>query len=72
MSLDRTSDRTWPSGRQFLQRALEQAGVDCSTSRMISSFSQAVYPTASSPSAAQAFFEQTVFEGQFGHDLLQS
>ena len=35
---------------------------DCSASRMISSFSDAEY---------LAFFEQTVFERQFGHDLLQ-
>src|SRR4029450_797247 len=54
---------------------------DCSTSRMISSFSDAEYLIPRPPSAIAyhdcsahpraCFFEQTVFKRQFGHDLLQ-
>src|SRR3981081_3779252 len=45
---------------------------DCSTSWMISSFSQAGYLMPHPPHPRSRFFEQTVFESQFGHDLLQS
>ena len=48
--------------------------VDCSTSWMISSFSEAEYlmrRPLHSPSAVTLFLEQAIFERQLGHDLLQ-
>src|SRR5262245_32216393 len=45
--------------------------ADCSTSRMISAFSDAEYLILEFPIPRHAFFEQTVFEGQFRHDHLQ-
>src|SRR5450631_4140030 len=44
---------------------------DCSTSRMISAFSDAGYLMPRPPHPRSCFFEQTVFQRQFGHDLLQ-
>src|SRR6185436_5331042 len=45
---------------------------DCSTSRMISSFSQAGYLMRRLPHPRSCFFfEHTALEGQLGHDLLQ-
>ena len=44
---------------------------DCSTSRMISSFSEAGYLCDVLPIRRHAFFEQTVFQGQIGDNLLE-
>src|SRR5713226_257490 len=44
---------------------------DCSTSRMISSFSAAGYLMRRPPQPERAFFEQPVLEHQLGHHLLQ-
>src|SRR5262245_65506878 len=45
--------------------------ADSSTSRMISSFSEAGYSCGVLPIRRHAFFQQTIFEGQLSHDLLQ-
>src|SRR3546814_439186 len=45
---------------------------DCSTIRMISSFSDAGYLIRRRPHPQSCFFEQTVFECQVGHAFLQS
>src|SRR5215216_2814972 len=45
--------------------------ADSSTSRMISSFSEAGYLMWRPPHPPSRFFEQTIFQGQFGHDFLQ-
>src|SRR5256885_16811400 len=45
--------------------------ADSSTSRMISNFSEAGYLMWLPPHPPSRFFEQTIFEGQLGHDLLQ-
>src|SRR5918993_1012783 len=44
---------------------------DCSTSRTISSFSDAVYLMRRPPHPPSRFFEQTVLQGELGHDPLQ-
>jgi hypothetical protein len=45
---------------------------DCSTSWMISAFSDAEYVMRRPPHpCSYFFFEQTVLQGQIGHDLLQ-
>jgi hypothetical protein len=44
---------------------------DCSTSRMISAFSDAGYLMPRPPIRDHAFFEQTVFQRQFRHNFLQ-
>jgi hypothetical protein len=44
---------------------------DCSTSRMISSFSEAGYLIRRRPHPDHAFFEQPQFQRLFGHDLFQ-
>src|SRR5215472_6809692 len=44
---------------------------DCSTSRMISSFSTARYLIRRPPSPDRAFFQQPVLERELSHDLLQ-
>src|SRR6202035_5454184 len=44
---------------------------DCSTSRMISSFSEAEYLMPRPPHPPSRFFEQTVFQGQIGDNLLE-
>ena len=44
---------------------------DCSTNRMIASFSEAGYLMRRSPSPDHAFFEQAVFEHELGDHLLQ-
>ena len=44
---------------------------DCSTSRMISAFSDAGYHLLVFPIPAHAFFKQAVLQGEIGHDLLQ-
>src|SRR5215210_2674554 len=44
---------------------------ECSTSRMISAFSDAAYLMRRPPHPRSCFFEQAVLEGQIGHDLLQ-
>src|ERR1700759_1288338 len=44
---------------------------DCSTSRMISVLSDAEYFMRRLPIPDHAFFEQSVFEGEIGDDLLQ-
>ena len=44
---------------------------DCSTSRMISVLSDGEYLMPRLPHPYHAFFEQSVFEGEIGHDLLQ-
>src|SRR5256886_11502851 len=45
--------------------------ADSSTSRMISSFSEQDTSCGILPIRRHAFFEQTIFEGQLSHDLLQ-
>src|SRR5690606_17728814 len=45
---------------------------DCSTSRMISSFSEAGYLIPGLPHPRSCFFEQAVFQGQVGHAFLES
>ncbi len=45
---------------------------DCSTSRMISSFSAAGYLTLGRPQHRSCSFKQAVFQGQIGNQLLQS
>src|SRR5262245_51498776 len=45
--------------------------ADSSTSRMISSFSEAGYSCGVLPIRRHAFFQQTIFEGQLSYDLLQ-
>src|SRR3954465_14079395 len=44
---------------------------DCSTSWMISAFSDAGYLMPRPPIPAHAFFKQAVLQGEIGHDLLQ-
>ena len=44
---------------------------DCSTNWMISAFSDAGYLTPRPPHPVDAFFEQTVLEGEVSHDILQ-
>src|ERR1700727_600590 len=44
---------------------------DCSTGRMISVLSDAEYLMPRLPHPRSCFFEQSVFEGEIGHDLLQ-
>lgn len=44
---------------------------DCSTSRMISSFSAAGYLILGLPQPRSCFFEQTVFKAEIGHKFLQ-
>src|SRR6516165_10111625 len=44
---------------------------DCSTSWMISAFSDAGYLMPLLPIPAHAFFKQAVLQGEIGHDLLQ-
>src|SRR5882672_4771158 len=44
---------------------------DCSTSRMISVFSDAVYLMPRLPHPRSCFFKQAVLQGEIGHDLLQ-
>src|ERR1700730_2460275 len=61
-----------PGNAEFRQGAAHrQMGVlDELDDRQL--FASRIPHAASSPSAVKLFFEQTVFEGQFGHDLLQS
>jgi hypothetical protein len=62
---DRTSGRRWRAGCQPFPASppLRQGGL----SRKISSLSEAGYLiVAFSPIRRHAFFEQTIFEGQFG------
>src|ERR1700733_822135 len=52
--------------------SVRRAGkVDCSTSRMISVLSDGEYLMLRLPHPRSCFFEQSVFEGEIGHDLLQ-
>jgi hypothetical protein len=44
---------------------------DCSTTRMISSFSEAGYLIRGRPQPRSCFFEKAVLEGQRGHHLLE-
>src|SRR3712207_3627354 len=44
---------------------------DCSTTRMISSFSEAGYLMPRPPQPRSCFFEQTVLQREIGHSLLQ-
>jgi hypothetical protein len=44
--------------------------ADSSTSRMILSFSEAGHVIRRPPHPRHAFFEQTIFDGQFGNDRL--
>jgi hypothetical protein len=44
---------------------------DCSTSSMISAFSDAGYLTPRSPHPRSNFFEQAVLQGQISHDLFE-
>src|SRR5271154_2950053 len=52
--------------------SVRRAGkCDCSTSRMISILSDAEYLMPRLPHPRSCFFEQSVFEGEIGDDLLQ-
>src|ERR1700761_6154957 len=44
---------------------------DCSTSWMISAFSDAGYLMPRPPHPRSCFFKQAVLQGEIGHDLLQ-
>src|SRR4051812_49079059 len=55
----------------ILSRVRRTGKADCSTSRMISSFSAAGYLMWRPPHPRSAFFKKTIFQRQLRHDLLQ-
>jgi hypothetical protein len=58
--------------RSPISRKRRRSGSgDCSTSRMISSFSAAGYLMRRAPQPRACFFQQPVLEHQFGHHFLQ-
>src|ERR1700736_140274 len=54
-----------------LARVWRTGSGECSTSRMISSFSAAEYLTRRPAQPRHAFFQKPVLEHQFGHHLFQ-
>ena len=54
-----------------LSRVARTGRWDCSTSRMISSFSGAGHLMPRCPQPRSYFFEQTILQDEIGYDLLQ-
>ncbi len=68
---DRTSNRRWSAGCRTGAGCAAPGNDDCSTSRMISSFSAGARTSWIGHPSVSAFFEQTILHHQFGQQILE-